>query len=290
MSCMIWFCLQELASLKKEKESLEALRQDHRLFGDFISNMSAATRERLQLQSDRITTAQQSLSEHEKLLFDQYKQEEKLIMDKKQNIENEIEERRKKIAADRVYLKECEEKYQKQCLERSGGDTDSTRLDRERLGLEEEQLRVITEENVLNSMESSQKAETEVSLKNLQVIRSEQVDELNASRANLQQLQSSWQELVAELSQDCKGQLDKLECADQHQKDLVHIMTEFEAQKGALEVERRDLMQSLQNSVKREERRMSDFDSNKVSVQQQQVEIDEQMDQKLSKLQHRKRL
>ena len=73
--------MQELRLLQAERDHLDSIKHDYLSFGKFMSEMDESTRDRLQSENERLVSAQKTLGDRERLMFDQYKLEEKQILD-----------------------------------------------------------------------------------------------------------------------------------------------------------------------------------------------------------------
>lgn len=287
---MILF-LQELGLLRTERAHLEVLCQDHKHFNEVMTELSSSSQDRLSQESERIVKAQADVVDREKSLYKLYKQEEKTILDKKENAQNEIEERRKQLEADKIYLQECQDVF-KQSAERANGgsDADRARLQREKLALESETARMAREEKTLDYMESSQSLEMEAALKQLQETRSGQIDDLNKDKNNVKTMLEQWRSSVRDLSEQCQKQL--VDCAEghQHKQDLSRVQSEFQIQKNIVDSTQSDLAESEKRLEEKERRRSVDLDCAKETIEMRLNEINGQLQQQMGCIQHRKQL
>ncbi|KAK2158584.1 hypothetical protein LSH36_167g07057 [Paralvinella palmiformis] len=185
----------ELKLLQEEHDHLESMKHDYTNFLKYASDLDESVRERLQMENENLVAAHKALTERERLMYDQYKLEEKQIRDDNKKYMKQVEDEIWHLEADKIYVRELDANLQQMASE-ARTDAEKEEIEREKEALEEEKVKIAEKEHELEQQKLEIEQETAKRLSDLQVKRSHQVESLNISRREVRNLEEQWCHLV----------------------------------------------------------------------------------------------
>ena len=117
-------------------------------------------------------------------------------MAQKEQIVNDVIKEREQLAADEIYVDECDATLRAAV---ESGEMSSEQYNREMAALDAERQRIKTERDNLDAVITENDAMTSEELETLQAKRASQVQELNDEKSSLKAAISEWEELLGRI-------------------------------------------------------------------------------------------
>ena len=144
------------------------MKHDYTNFLKYASDLDESVRERLQMENENLVAAHKALTERERLMYDQYKLEEKQIRDDNKKYMKQVEDEIWHLEADKIYVRELDANLQQMASE-ARTDAEKEEIEREKEALEEEKVKIAEKEHELEQQKLEIEQETAKRLSDLQV-------------------------------------------------------------------------------------------------------------------------
>ena len=277
-----------MAKIDDERIHLDNLKDDHQLFDDVVSDLTAVTRDTLAAEKLRLSQFHDDLIKKEKEMYDRYVSQKDGASSAKDQEETDIKDKREELKADRIYIEDCEKNY-----EQSMGDIETLssdeleQLQREKLAIEIELDRIQEEESGLNERESNLHGTFDDALEEIELQRSGDIDILNEGRQKLKELKSHWSSVVEheiENSADKRSKVmmeyEEKDRLSSNNHDVREIESNVNQQKDDLIDERKRLEEQQRDSENEARRSIS-------KINRMSSELDEKTKREIDKISSR---
>ena len=228
---------QNQHEIEQQKELLAESKEDCTLPGIEEYDIDKSYKQKLNNESQNIKLLKEQVSLKEKKLFDKFKQVEQRINRERDNMMKEINEQRKQVEADKIYVAECETLINS-CAESQLTVEDQEELNKETEAIEQEKKKIRQQEKEIDAKEDAMKKTFREKMEKAQTERNEDLVELNKDRNVFKENECEWRDFIdKELSEKQK----ELEAVIERVNMYMEQLDELEKKKELLLEEQRAL-------------------------------------------------